>query len=57
MKTIYNVYNVHLNTDTIFFGGKEWIIDGGNGRWSYPGDWDKSKAIEYYKKGKGQNDD
>ena len=50
-KTMYNIYNIRLNSDTNFFDGLEWVIDGENGRMSYPGSWAQCTAVRYYRHG------
>ena len=47
----YSVWNTRLVTETHNFGGREWVVDGENGRWNYPGDWPIEKAEEMYRRG------
>ena len=49
----YVIWNVHMNNDTLNFGGAEWVVDGELGRMVYPGVWDKSLACAYYAQGWG----
>ena len=51
MKQKYSVWDAHINTRTFNWGGKEWVVDGENGRWFYPGNLDRAVVIEYYEKG------
>ena len=51
MKQKYNVWNLYMNTHTLNWDGKEWVVDGENGRWTYPGSLDVAAVVEYYGKG------
>lgn len=46
-----NIWDVRLNGDTKNYGGLEWVIDGEDGRKTYPGCWAECKAREYYLRG------
>ena len=48
---MYNVYNSFLNTNTHNFGGMEWIIDGENGKYNYPGTYPEEYCRRLYQKG------
>ena len=56
MSKHYNIWNAYLNTHTQNWDGKEWVIDGENGRWTYPGDLPLSTVCEYYKRGVSWDD-
>lgn len=47
----YAIYDVHLNRNTFNWGGCEWVVDGENGRDTYPGSWDEKKVRKYYRNG------
>ena len=47
----YSVWNTRFVTDTKNFGGREWVVDGENGRWNYPGDWPVERAENMYRRG------
>ncbi len=51
MKTPFVIYDIHLNEHTLNWGGKEWVVDGENGRWTYPGALDIVTVIDCYRKG------
>ena len=46
---MYSVWDVHLNTETKNWDGREWVVDGERGRDTFPGDWTKEKAVRYYR--------
>ena len=48
---MYGIYYVCLNSNTRNWGGLEWVIDGERGRDTFPGTWEKEKAIAYYRRG------
>lgn len=48
----WNVYSVMLNKETRNFGGIEWVVDGKNGRATYPGILRKEEARRLYQAGK-----
>ena len=52
----YGVYAVRYNTDTKFYGGKEWVVIGEQGAWSYPATITKEEAAELYRKGLSYED-
>lgn len=41
------VFTMSMNTQTHFYGGSEWVVDGELGRRTYPGCWDMGTAVEY----------
>lgn len=45
----FNVYNSRLTSDTEFYDGLAWIIDGERGRRMYPGTWAEGYCIALYK--------
>lgn len=45
------IYDIHLNGDTMNFGGLEWIVDGSIGRMNYPGTWAECTVRAYYRRG------
>lgn len=47
----YSVWSTRLVTDTYNFCGREWVVDGENGRWNYPGDWPAEVAENMYREG------
>lgn len=47
----YAIYDVHINRNTYNWGGCEWVVDGENGRDTYPGSWDEKKVRKYYRNG------
>lgn len=48
---MYTIYKSFLNTDTYNFDGLEWIIDGENGRYNYPGTYPEEYCKRLYAKG------
>ena len=44
----YGIYDVRKNEQTVNWGGSEWVIDGEYGIDTFPGYWEKDKAIKYY---------
>ena len=45
------IWDIHLNGNTHNYGGLEWVVDGENGRKTYPGTWAECTVREYYAKG------
>lgn len=46
-----NLYDIHLNRETKNWGGSEWVVDGEDGRETYPGWIEKDDAKWLYRNG------
>lgn len=47
-----NIYNHYLNANTKNYDGLEWVIDGENGRYTYPGTYPVEYCKRLYMQGK-----
>ena len=60
MKSLHNIWRIHLNTQTQNWDGTEWIVDGDVGRMNYPGSLTVEAVCDYYRNGiawEGKKDD
>lgn len=48
---MYNIYIVYINRNTHNYGGAEWVIDGENGRYTYPATMHEEDARNMYSRG------